>query len=133
MKKRGEQPIREVESVPLEGSPVREGASSPGRRVITDSLSPLERSQSLSRFPDQLQLLDHAGCFLRWVSPDKALELVDRYGALLKGTKRKVRAVQLIREPDWSQITVHYKRDKDVHNRETWYNPRGVWTFKKAA
>lgn len=135
MEKGRDQPIRAIESISSpEESPVREGASSPGRRAkTTDSRSPLERPHSLSRFPDQLQLLDHAGSFLRWVSPDKALELVDRCGAVLRGTKKKYRAVQLIREPDWSQITVHYKRDKQVHNHETWYNPRGVWTFRKAA
>lgn len=103
----------------------------------TDFRAPLERSHSVSPFAAQLRLLDHAGVFLSWVSPQKALELVDRYGAELHRMRGKFREVQLVIHPDEDEDQYigpkRQRRGKDVHNHETWYNPRGVWTFRKAA
>lgn len=122
--------------LPVKGNTVREGVSPPEPRATKrDSRASLDRPTS-TQFPNfarQLRLLDHAGAFLSFVSPQKAIELTHRCGALLHQHRGKFRSVQLIREPDSDHGTARMKRPKDVHNHETWYNPRGVWTFRKAA
>lgn len=85
---------------------------------------------------DRLELQDHAGGFLRWITPEEGRTFVeDRKIGEYRGTKRKMRAVQLVRAtaaldslviPD---LNAPPQGKKYSHNRETTDNPRGVWTY----
>lgn len=83
-----------------------------------------------------LELQDHAGAFLRWITPEEGCALVeDRKIGEWRGTKRKMRAVQLVRAtaaPDPALIGDLARPPQGKrysHNRETRENPRGVWTL----
>jgi hypothetical protein len=79
-----------------------------------------------------VKIVDHAGETLMWVPPEKAEALIAAGQVEQMGTRRKLRALRVRgAEPDMGDRRFQVRRPGlgPPHRRETYENPRGVWTL----
>lgn len=84
-----------------------------------------------------LAVYTHAGLFAFWAAPVKVKKLLASGGFKPVGTKKKIRGLQAKSAAVCrAQVRTETERIRqagigDAHRRETYFNPRGVWTIDR--
>lgn len=82
--------------------------------------------------PAKVRLLDRAGETVCWLDPDQAQQMIADKVAEPLGTRRKVHVIRYCGEEPILEKTRFRLRSPGAgcsHSRETYQNPRGVWTI----
>lgn len=88
----------------------------------------------IDRFAAKVQLLDHSGERLQWVSGADAQQMLSEELAEIKGRRRdKIFAitVRMADVPINRRIPVRVPGAGSAHRRDTYFNPRGVFTIDR--
>lgn len=98
----------------------------PGHRCVPDV------SLAKHYLPARVRLVDRNGEFVRWCSSDEAAALICADKVEILYTRKKIHAIRWRQpEPDLSRrrFTIRRAGFGDAHRRETYENPKGVWTL----
>lgn len=79
-------------------------------------------------------VLDHADAVIDWVGPDEAARLLTDSRNTRIGTRSRLRAVRLGGPDPGELLLVGSRHTPDFgtpHQRESYWNPRGVWTLDR--
>jgi hypothetical protein len=85
--------------------------------------------------PAYVRLLDRADEHVCWLEASEARRLIARGQVEVLRTRRRIRAVRWVaaeaREEPRRLYVLRRRGYGDSHRRETWDNPRGVWTIDR--